>query len=507
MDPKIIRFAVCVFISAFFFSADLLAQYGYYYAGTYAFPDTNIYMSAVDLPISPSKEDVKAIGMGKAQTALGSNFNAMMYNPALLSRSRFTFDLLGLQAVFTKKTLDAARFVIKNRSQFTEEGGDSYRLIREGFEEYINGADNLAKLEGLKKISRGLEFPTQLKSKVIGTQEEPQIHGAKVVPDLQIQFGNWGFSLFSNIQTGFQVFPGHLYEELTKLNIPQNATDLTEQEVLILSGIVNTLFDEQGNFQYNTAFPRAMAVSYVDIVGALGYAFDLGNGLSLGANLKLINRRLSARQMEIQNYDNAAELLDQTVSDLEKSTWGFTMDVGGIYRMKDINTDLAVSILNLIPVQKISTNMKLNFLETGLIYGTDAFGNPIVNANGDTAIYAASQNVMINLPVDMKVPILFNTGISHRIGREVTLAFDWVDMFAQDDKFIRYAERFRLGAEYKFGKNSDMFGFAVRAGLADLKPAFGLGLNLLRVLSIDAAYAYENYIEQNSFYLQFRLGW
>ena len=70
------------------------AQYGggYVVHSSGELPVVEYQFDVLELPVSPSRMDAKAVGMGKAQVAVGRSFNAMMDNPALLSRKRFTFD-------------------------------------------------------------------------------------------------------------------------------------------------------------------------------------------------------------------------------------------------------------------------------------------------------------------------------------------------------------------------------------------------------------------------------
>ena len=83
-------------------------------------PDKDVTTGAISFPVPTIKEDVKYIGMGKTGTANGRKFNAMMYNPALLSRSRFSIDGLSISFSLPPNTYEAADFLVNNLQEFKD---------------------------------------------------------------------------------------------------------------------------------------------------------------------------------------------------------------------------------------------------------------------------------------------------------------------------------------------------------------------------------------------------
>jgi hypothetical protein len=434
------------------------------------------------IPISPSREDVKAIGMGKTQIANGRTFNAMLYNPALLARTRTSFDVIGVQASLPGSTFDALTFLSNNRSQFSS--GQFLKDIRAGYNAYQNAVDLAGQIAAIRKINAGLKFINDFQSNVLGSAENPKTQGIMVVPNVQVQLGNWGFSVHANLQSGFQCFPGQAVTELLALKIPENVDNITPEELLRLAAIVLPLFDANGNLSYRQAIPTTFAVAYLDIVGAAGYAYTINEGLSVGANLKVINRRFSTKIINSDNYD---KIVSEVRSEFQSSITGVTVDLGGVYRYRKTGTDIGLTLQNIIPVPKATSTATL----TGIAY--DAGGNP--------------QPVNIRVPFELTVPVLLNLGVTQPITPQWDASFDWVDIVAQDTKHETYVERFRLGTEYRLEAIPRSLGIAVRVGVADKRFAGGLGLNLFRAVQVDGAYAYDTFIGDYSYFAQLKIGW
>jgi len=487
----------------------LNTSYGQYYVyEELSGPDTTIRTDAIGLFNGFSLEDVKAIGMGKSHIANSHGFNAMMYNPALLTNKKFTFDLVKAGFNLPVKTLKTFSWVSDNANQF--KSGGFLNDLNAAFKEYDMAQSPQAKIDAIKKIREALKFPDELIKETVGSQDEPNIHGIQIVPSFQVQYENWGFSLFSNVQTGFQVSPGNSINELLSLNIPEGAESLDLAAARKLEGVLSTLFDAQGNLA-NEALPQIFALSYLDIVAAVGYGYDYSDELKLGANLKLINRRLSAKNIEKENISNLGSSLRK---DFKASITGLTADVGATYFYRETGTTFAFSVQNLIPVQKISSDADLSFVDSENYYYTDQNGNPYVgyinptdgsfipDAAGDTMIYSVSQKIKAVVPVELKVPTMVNIGFSHPLQENWDVSAEIVDMFKSNEIYESYGERFRIGTEYRI--LNDMLAF--RGGFADKNLTFGAGLNF-KIIQLDAAYAYDNFIGDKAYYLQLKLGW
>jgi hypothetical protein len=158
-------------------------------------------------------------------------------------------------------------------------------------------------------------------------------------------------------------------------------------------------------------------------------------------------------------------------------------------------------------VQKISSSATANFIVSTNDYDRDINGNIILNGQGDTAVVTYSRKVKVEAPFDLKVPFIANLGVHHPLTEHWDAEFDWVDIAAQDVRFEKYIDRFRIGTEYRLDAIKDLLGVAGRLGVADRRITLGFGLNLFRALQIDAAYAHDSFVQESSYYAQVRLGW
>lgn len=494
------RYLVIFSVLALYVS-DAVGQGGYYVSRTVIYPELTVVADAVGLPISSNREDVRAIGMGKAQVANGLQMNAMLYNPALLSSDQTRLEIPTVQASLPTKSFEAISFLADNVNEFKT--GNFLKLIRGGLRDLKVARNEPEVLAALRKIQEGLKFPNELQQKVGGTFENPRTHGISITPGIQLQFGTLGASVYGIAQSGFQVLPGEAITVLSNIRIPESTAQLTIEDYLTLLAAVEPLLDANGEIKEG-ALPEAYAVSYLDLVGAVGYALPLSKELSIGANLKLINRRLSSKRVAPDYFD---KILSEVRKDFNTSVTGVTLDLGGLYRFPS-GTQVGLSILNAIPVQKLASNMSARFIATGIAdYDRDPSGNIIVDANGDTALVGAEQKVLVRIPIELKEPLLLNVGVTHPITQQWDVSLDVVDLASQDDKFENYLQRLRIGTEYRLDAIKDHLGIALRAGFADKRPTLGLGINLFRIVQLDGAFAYDSFIGENSYFAQVRLGW
>jgi hypothetical protein len=61
--------------------------------------------------------------------------------------------------------------------------------------------------------------------------------------------------------------------------------------------------------------------------------------------------------------------------------------------------------------------------------------------------------------------------------------------------------------EYRVGVGQDDFVLALRGGMAERRPAFGVGLDFSDVFAIDAAYSNDPFLGEPSYFGQISLGW
>jgi hypothetical protein len=477
------------------------AQVGYYISRSATLPDTNIILSSYKLPVALNREDVRAIGMGKAQIALGKTFNAMMYNPALLSRNKFNIEAFSLNLSMPPQTYEAANFLKDHISEFKQ--ALSLKEVWEGVNDLKAAQDVQGQLNALQRIQDGLRFPRDLLNKVIGTSSNPMTHGIRILPAFAIQIGNLGFSLYGISQSGFQMEQSPIIDALLEVKIPKDVNDQDEiaRAILSLEAPLQAVIDAGGNVDTDV-FPVAYAVSFLDIVGAAGYGFNVTPNLSLGANLKVIHRRFSTKRIVVDKYD---KILTEVRSDLNSYITGVTLDIGGLYKFPT-GTTVGLSLQNIIPAQKLTSHLRATQPVQFFDYDRDQNGKIILRGQ-DTALVNYSIDVNIDFPFDLKLPFVTNIGVSQQITKDFDVAFDLVDILEQEKLYDKYSERLRIGAEYRLDAIERSFGIVGRVGFADDHPTFGLGLNLFRVVQIDGAYAWDSFVDDFSYYAQLRIGW
>jgi hypothetical protein len=481
-----------------------MAQNGYYISQRVTLPSTFQFGPVTDLPMAVNREDVKAIGMGRAQVAMGTTFMALSYNPALLTHERFTIDVPSVEASLPTQTYDAILYLQNHRAQF--ENAVFLSDVQAGIDAYEAATSDPQRITALIQIEQGLKFPRDLLAGVIGTSSNPTTHGVLVIPAVVAQFGHWGFSVHANIQSGFTIVQSATLEALADVTIPQDLGNSTEvkRAVTQLSEIIKSVSLPGGGYALEEALPKAYAISYVDIVGTIGYGRKVSPRLSLGGALKVINRRFSTKRISADSFD---EILSEVRKDFQTTVTGVTADIGALYTIPAWNTDIGVSVQNVVPFKGIRSSMTGKFTTTRFDYVRDGNGQIVLSGKGDTAVVVSEQKVGVEDPFELKLPVIVNVGAHRAITPEWDVAFDIVDLAARDARYERYGERIRMGTEYRLQTLDNSLGITPRIGMADMQLTLGVGLNILRMLQIDAAYAHDSYVDARSYFLQARLGW
>ena len=276
--------------------------------GYIVLPEQDIISSAVSMPVSTNKQDVKYIGMGKTGVANGRKINAMMYNPALLSRSRFSVDAVNVNLSIPPATYEAANFLGTHLEEFKD--ALSLKEVWNGIENFNNAEDINQQLDAVKKIQDGLKFPKELFEQVIGTPDNPTIHGVRTTPSFAFQFGNFGFTLYGEGRSNFQVIQSPVLDQLLSVKIPESLDNSQQiaEAVLSLQGILQPIAEGSA---FTDALPVAYTVSFIDVVGAVGYAYNFTPQLSIGTNLKVVHRRFSAKKLLLEQYKEILNILKQ----------------------------------------------------------------------------------------------------------------------------------------------------------------------------------------------------
>jgi len=197
------------------------SQHAYYYSRHDSLPLIRLDAKTKELFYPISMYNVKAIGLRNVQLALGNNFNAMMYNPAFLGRSKKSFEILSLAGSMPPETYDAAWFLSDNLDEFLD--ATSMTQIWDGLEAFFKkDATAQQRLEALHQIQDGMQFTLDMAEQVTGPAEEPYLHGLSVIPAITAQYGNLGLSFYGFGYSGFSVHLSPTLDYIASIEIPEN---------------------------------------------------------------------------------------------------------------------------------------------------------------------------------------------------------------------------------------------------------------------------------------------
>lgn len=492
------------FIFTFLVCLQATAQNGYKYTGHVVLPEQYQTLDPFEWYFPMNCEDVKAIGMGNTQIANGNRFNAMMYNPALLGKKKTTFEVFTLQANMPPGTLDAASFLANHISEFEE--AISLTRVYDGVNAFFEPeASTTDRLNALTQIQDGMQFTIDLFETVTGPVEEPQKHGISILPGFSMQLGNWGFSLYGFGQGSFLVQQSPTLDAILEIDIPTDLSQPIEavKSMFQLLGIMKTVFLENSMTPRDEVFPIAYYVSYIDIVGSVGYGRPISDRFYAGANLKIINRRFSLDRIPVVDYD---AILDRAFDNLKSDATGITFDLGAYYQCP-WKTEAGMSLQNIIPVKELSSSIETEFSYPQVIRRKTPDGQFIVDSDGDTAMVSTIRNITRNRPFVLKVPFLVNLGINHPISENWNVSLDLVDIAGQDTRYESYWDRLRMGTEYRYEPFKDKWMLIPRVGLMDSRMTAGFGMKIMNVVHLDGAYAYDRFVDAFSYYMQMRIAW
>jgi hypothetical protein len=457
----------------------------------------------LNFPIN--REDVQAIGMGGTQIANGKTFNAMMYNPSFLGKKKSVFEIIGIQASLPTSSFDAAFFLQDNFDEFNE--AISLTEVWNGVNAFFEtGATIEQKLEALEQIQNGMRFSRDLFNEVIGSSTDPKRHGVSILPGISMQIGNLGVSIYGFGQSGFIVQQSSTMDALLEIEIPENLDNPVQaaKSVAQLLGILGTVIIQGTESFSSEVFPVSYYLSYIDMVGTIGYGYEILKDLNIGANLKLVNRRFITDRIPLNDYD---KIFDEAWENLKTDITGITLDIGGLYHLK-FGTDIGISLQNIIPIQTITKTIDNNFIKFINIHPDKLpNGQIITNEQGDTALVNVSSKIHTTRPYTLKMPFIANIGICHPITSYWDVSFDWVDIAKQDSRFKYYTDRFRFGTEYRIETLNKNLIISPRLGLADGRISVGLGINIFNIVQLDGAYAYDKFVKDYSYFTQLRIGW
>ncbi len=453
------------------------------------------------LNYTPYIPDVSAIGMGGIRTANASYTLGMLSNPAQLANKDKKFDVFGLQMSFPKSTWDAAWFMEDHMDEFIE--ATSLNQVWDGVNAFFAPGSNLeSKWNALQDIQDGMAFAVDLLNEVTGPPNAPERYGFNILPAFGGQIGNWGFSLYGYGQASFMIRQSPTLDALVNVDIPENLDTPLQaaQSVLQIMGILGTGIIKDSQTFSQEIFPVAFYLSFMDVVGTVGYGKSLGDKINAGANLKIINRRFSLDRIPVVDYD---AIIENTFDDLSESVTGVTADLGMQYKL-GTKTQLGLSLINVLPVQSLDDNITMDFFNQQTGYDREN-GQKQVDANGDTMMVRYKRQVYLSLPFELKLPFLLNIGFHHKMTDNWTVGLDWIDILENDTRYTSTMGRLRLGTQYQYTLWEDKLNISGRLGFGDEHICGGLGFQIYDHLLLDGAYAWDPVIEAYSYYTQLRI--
>ena len=463
-------------------AVDQVRAQEFYINRTVQLPDTTINNPIPRLAMSTAILDARGMGMGRARVADEKSPSSFRYNPGFLGMTDRFVVSGGILANAPVQTVDAVVFIGGKQSEL--EGAFSLRALQDAVDAYRNGTGFSQQVE--EKLAAVNAFATELFDKVIGDPANPDIHGALFDIGARAQVGHWGFSLYAYGQSGMAAYPGPILGPLLGIYLRTDFQDSAQvaEAITEIEALKDVIIDPVTGEVSPGALPGFFSLTYTDVVASAGYGLMIADSFSVGASLKVVNRRFSAARI---TANDAGDLTQNLFADLSKVETGVTIDVGAVYRTS-FGLTAGMSVQNLFPVGVLNSGYSIHYNSIQVARDRDAGGNPIVNGNGDTALVAYTQKTVIDGPAKLALPLVANIGASFAINDDWDAAFEFVDVAEQVSVYKSYAERFGFGMEYRFHFFGDVLQLAPRIGYATAEPTFGLGIRIIDHIRIDAAY-------------------
>ncbi len=484
-----LRLLLCLLLPLFI-ASNLFSQVIHY-------PHKYITAKTISLKYPINAIDIRALGMGNTQIANGKTFNAMMYNPALLGHERNSIEIFGMQTGMPATTFSAANYLSENIDEFVE--AISLNQIWDGMDKLTQPGSTIEqKLDAIQEIQEGMVFINDLVIEVTGPGDAPKVHGISISPGISGQFGNFGFSLYGFGQAGFLVQLSPTFESLQEIEIPTNLSNKIEtaRAVIQLTAALAPAVIGPEKFS-DEAYPTAYYSSYFDIVGTAGYGFPINEKLTLGANLKIINRRFVLDKIAVKDYE---EIIRNIWSKFKSDVTGLTIDLGALYQF-ETGTSVGATFQNVVPVKEIKKSVTTEFRFNKILHYEISPEGKI-----DSLRYA-TWGATISRPFSLKAPFIMSFGVHHPLSENWDIAFDWVDILENDSRYEESAERIHLGTEYRYNALKDALRIIPRLGMSDKRATVGLGFNIYKNIFVDGAYAYDRFVNKYAYYAQFKIGW
>lgn len=454
--------------------------------------------SSEDFNVPPARVFPEAFGMGDAQVADGAWFNASALNPALLRSAPRRYEVLGLEGGLSSDLLPTVKYLKDNKAAIR----DIYKNLKRG----LATGDTA-------KISAGLD---QVQSIVDRVADKP--YGVEAGPAAALRLGeHWGFQFYNQTHMAIEASAGDLTKSALAIPRPINLADpalndlvntlftdiqrginqvLTDSEQAALGKEVNAFLNginDQDTFLANVATMTAsvdintlkqaivnsissdlatvLVVGYSDSVFMGTYAFepflDALPDLTLGVNLKMVNRKITIKALAPQ--DMKGNVTGHILRDLKRQqTTRFGMDLGLLYRYTPWRLRVGLSAEDVVRNR--------------------------VSAKG-------ADDDLVGEFVTDPGPLVLRGGVSWSPWRPVTLNLDMDDML---NNTLYYTDGQGL-ARVKAGVQlTPVRWLALRGGAGNKSWTAGWGL-MVPFVALDYAYARDNLSQRRSHMVQFRL--
>jgi len=435
-------------------------------------------------------------GMGGAVGADGTFFNAASYNPALLSQAPFGVEAFSLGFNISNDTFGVIDYV----QNINFQADTAFKNLSEGL--FTNNSAEIT--DGLSSIQ---DVVNHLADKAVQAGAGLNV-AVKVTPNLGIQIYNSTHGLLELQQ-------GTLTQILDSIPLPYNSSTsgaevnsavavlrndlqagidatLTSAQQSSVSGDIAAL--KNGTEDLPTfvahvkvavptvdedAFKRELidklindlailsTLVYSDTVFMGSYSFDPWKDLPLtaGMNLKIVNRHIA--YAAISTSENSG-VLNNLGDDIKQSTTRWGADFGFLYKVKEIQTDFGLSLLDLF--------------------------------HAGASLNASSGSQLAGVVTD-PAPTIVRLGASWHMVPDLRVNLDIDDIFG-DTSFYDGSHSF---GRFKFGAGYKALGFlTLRAGFGNDHLAGGIGV-LAGFFGLDYTYAADDLSQSFNHYAQMRL--
>lgn len=446
------------------------------------------------LKLPPVQVSAIAQGMGNAVGADGTLFNATSFNPALLSRAPHGVEAFGLGLNVSNDVFGLIDYL--QNIKFS--ANDDFKAIAHG-----------ALTSNATEVNQGLGDVQDLLKHLTNKAVEAGA-GANVAVRIN---KNWGFQVYSSLHAFSQIWSGALSNSLMGIPLDNNSPTAVAQSLGILQGDVQSQIDlfitpsqqssltadinalkngteslDQFKQNVQATFPSGIDVdalgrailnkltddmgiltglAYLDTVVMGTYSFQPFEGelpgLTVGGNLKIVNRRISYDRFSF----NDSNIGDRFVENLKQTTtrWGF--DLGAVYELPNLPLDFGLSIQDLF-----HAGANVPAASDSLLAGFVSDPAPTMVA------LSASWHPAPGLRVNGEVDDLFSSSTLY------------------DGK--NGASRIRMGAAYTLGGF-----FNVRAGFGDQNIGLGAGI-MAGFFGLDYSYGADTLSQSMNHYAQMR---